>query len=136
MLASSVFNERIQTLDELLSGSRMLIFKHPANIRLIEFRTLESGFLGFDLSNNTATSWDDKYKDVKFSMTRLSVVGQTVADSLSPSLAPNNANQSFYIRDATICMSTLLAALERQLVRLGTLTILIMTPSLRRAWRS
>lgn len=74
---------------------------------------MESGFLGFDLANNTATAWDDKYKDVKFSMTRMAVAAQVVVDSLSPSLAPRTANQSFYIRDVTVSLSNLLAALEK-----------------------
>jgi hypothetical protein len=76
-------------------------------------RTLESGFLGFDIANTTVTGWDDKYKDVKFSTTRLSVVAQAVADLLSPSLAPKTANRSLYIQDATVSLSDVLAALEK-----------------------
>lgn len=76
-------------------------------------RTLTSGFLGFDIPNTTVTTWDDKYKDVTFSTTRLSVVAQAVADSLSPSLAPKTVNRTVHIRDTTVTRSTLLAALEK-----------------------
>ncbi|KAK2760933.1 hypothetical protein FQN54_002175 [Arachnomyces sp. PD_36] len=74
---------------------------------------LETGFLGFDIANNAANTWDDKYKDVKFASTRRSTVGQAVAEALSPAIAPKTVNQTLFIQDTTATISTLFAALEK-----------------------
>ncbi|PGH15689.1 hypothetical protein AJ79_02283 [Helicocarpus griseus UAMH5409] len=75
--------------------------------------TLKNGILGFSIPTKTATQWDPKYASAKYSASRLSFVASAVAQSLSPALLSQTANQYLAVRDATVSPELLLAALEK-----------------------
>ncbi|OAT05438.1 isoflavone reductase, variant 2 [Blastomyces gilchristii SLH14081] len=74
--------------------------------------TLRVDFLGFDIANKTTTFWDERYKNVRFSTARLTLVADAVAQALSPAISPKTANQLLAIRDTTVTFAELLNALE------------------------
>ncbi|KLJ10722.1 hypothetical protein EMPG_13916 [Blastomyces silverae] len=74
--------------------------------------TLKGGFLGFDIANKTTTFWDERYKNVRFSTARLTLVADAVAQALSPAISPKTANQLLAIHDDTVTYAELLKALE------------------------
>ncbi|PGG96566.1 hypothetical protein GX51_07762 [Blastomyces parvus] len=74
--------------------------------------TLKVGFLGFDIANKTSTFWDERFKNVRFSTARLTLVADAVAQALSPAISPKTANQLLAIRDVTVTFAELLTALE------------------------
>ncbi|KAI9931457.1 hypothetical protein ASPWEDRAFT_37741 [Aspergillus wentii DTO 134E9] len=74
--------------------------------------TFQRGFLGFDISSNTA-SFDPKYRANTFSASNLDFIGRAVAQALAPSIAPKTANKLLYVRSFTVSQDALLAEVER-----------------------
>lgn len=72
----------------------------------------QSRFLGFNISTATATL-DPAYRTTKLSASNLSLIGQAVAQALSPSIAPKTANKAIYMRSFTISQDDILAAFEK-----------------------
>ncbi|EER44708.1 isoflavone reductase [Histoplasma capsulatum H143] len=75
-------------------------------------RTLKTDFLGFDIANKTTTFWDERYKNVPFSTSRLPLLADAISQSLAPTISPNTANRVLAIRDVTVTFAEILNALE------------------------
>ncbi|EDN07710.1 hypothetical protein I7I51_04380 [Histoplasma capsulatum] len=74
--------------------------------------TLKTDFLGLDIANKTTTFWDERYKNVPFSTSRLPLLADAISQSLAPTISPNTANRVLAIRDVTVTFAEILNALE------------------------